>query len=258
MKITLNLSPAESARDRYALSWGIPATLIGLAALILLGRASLREYHDYLGIESQLLEVQKRTVDLRNQEVAIRKKLEDPVYSNLLVRARFVNKLIDQKELSLTGLSARLAGLLPEDAHLTGLALTSPKKPGDDYTVRLGITAKSEDAVETFINDLEDSPDFKDVAITNEGFQEQSTQGQQINLICTARYLPGAEKELEEGNQAPEASNQKSEASPPAPGVKSQKAGGKTQALGVGSQKLNKGAKNSRAQEPTSNSKPNH
>jgi len=193
MKITLNLSPAASARDRYALAWAVPAMVIGLVTLVLLGRASLHEYREYLRIRHQVSEVQMRTVELRNQEGAIRKRLEDPAYRKLLLQAQFLNKLIDHRELSLTGLSARLAGLLPEDAHLTALALTSPKQPGDGYVVRMGITAKGEDATDTFLNDLEDSPDFKDVSIINQGFQEDSSQGLGVNLMCTARYLPGTD-----------------------------------------------------------------
>jgi hypothetical protein len=193
MKITLNLSPAASSRDRYALAWAIPATLAGLAVLILLGRATLREYRRYRTIESQLTEVQTRTAELYNQEVGIRRKLDDPVYHDLLHRAKFVNTLIDEKQLSLTEVSARLAGLLPEDAHLTGLVLAGPKKVGDDYMIRMGITAKNEDAIETFINDLEDAPDFKDVSIINQGFQEQSSQPDQVNIVCSARYLPGTD-----------------------------------------------------------------
>jgi hypothetical protein len=195
MKITLNLSPAPSARDRYALAWAIPATILGLAALIILGRASLQEYRDYRMIQSQLEEVQTRTADLQGQEAAIKRKLEDPAYRELLRRAQFVNKLIDQRKLSLTELSARIAGLLPEDAHLTGLALSSPKKPGDDYAVRMAITVKSEDAVETFVNDLEDAPDFRDVSIINQGFQEESTQPELVSI--TARYLPGTDVNAE-------------------------------------------------------------
>ncbi len=191
MRITLNLSAAPSVRDRYALSWAIPMSIIGLAALILLGRASMREYRDYRGMQAQLAEVQVRAAELHNQEAALRRKFEDPVYRNLLQRARFVNDLIEQKQLSLSEASARLAGLLPEDAHLTNLALTSPKKPGDDYMIRMGITARNEDSIETFINDLEDAPDFKDVSILNQGFEEQSSQPDQVNVICTARYLPG-------------------------------------------------------------------
>ena len=201
MKITLNLSPAASLRDRYALAWAVPATLVGAVALVLLVRASLHESRNYWGIQSQLTEVQLRSQELSKQETAIRRKFEDPAYRQLLGQAKFVNTVIDQKKLSLTELTARVAGLLPEDAQLTGLGLTSPKKPGDDYMVRLGINARSEDAVETFINDLEDSPDFKDVSIVNQGFQEDTPQGEQVNVVCTARYLPGAEEAFEAANQ---------------------------------------------------------
>jgi len=193
MKITLNLSPAASTRDRYALSWALPATVVGLAVLILLCRSSVQEYRGYLENRNNLAGLQKRAEDLKSQEATIRSKLGQPAFHDVIGRAKFVNNLIDQRELSVTELTARIAGLLPESAHLTGLALSSPKKPGDDYMVRMGITAKGEDAVETFINDLEDSPDFQDVSIINQGFQEESSQGQQVSLICTARYLPGAD-----------------------------------------------------------------
>lgn len=197
MKITLNLSPAASARDRYALVWAIPATLIGLAVLFFLGRATLQEYRDYRVIRDQLAEVQKRTAELQNEEAGLRRKFNDPVYRELLQRTRFVNNLIEQRELSLTDLSTRLAGLMPEDAHLTGLALTSPKRPGENYMVRMGITARNEDAVKTFINDLEDAPDFKDVSLVTQGFTEQSAQPDEVNVVCMARYLPGTDIDAE-------------------------------------------------------------
>ncbi len=209
MRITLNLSAAASARDRYALLWAVPATLLGLAALVLLCRASIHEFRDYRGIRQQLTEVQMRSDDLHNQEAAVRKKLAAPAYQKLLVKAQFVNKLIDERELSLTELSARLAGLLPEDAHLLSLALASPKKPGDDYMLRMGITARGEDAIDTFLNDLEDAPDFKDVAIVNQGFQEEASQGQQVTIICTARYLPGIDTTTEKTSAEESTPNRK-------------------------------------------------
>jgi len=211
MKITLNLAPAASLRDRFALAWAAPATVIGLAALIILGRASLHEYRDYRAIHSQLSEIQARADGLYNQEMAIRRKLDDSAHRELFRQVRFVNKLIDQKEASLTELSARVAGLLPDDAFLTGLMLAAPKKPTEDYVVRLGISAKNEDAIETFLNDLEDAPDFKDVSIINQGFQETSTQADQVSVVCTARYLPGVNPEA--GNSGAEEStpNRKSD-----------------------------------------------
>jgi hypothetical protein len=184
--------------------------LAGLAALALLGRASLQEYREYRGYRQQASEVQVRVDALRNKEASIRKKLQDPEGRALLHEVHFVNTLIDERELSLSELSARVADLLPDDAHLTGLALTPPKKPGDDPEVRIGVNAKGEDAVESFINDLEDAPDFKDVSIINQGFQEETALGEQVNIVCTARYLPGVQETAEDTEQKPEAKNLKS------------------------------------------------
>jgi len=192
MKITLNLSPAPSARDRYALTWAIPATLIGAVALVFLGRAVRREYRDFREVRSQVAEVQKHADELHEQERVIRKKLEDPASRELFRRVQFVNALIDQRQISLTELSARLAGLMPEKAHLTGLSLTTSKVKNSEYLVKMGISAKDEDAIETFLNDVEDAPDFKDVTIINQGFLAESAQAGGVNIICTARYLPGA------------------------------------------------------------------
>lgn len=215
MKITLNLTLRASARDRYALAWALPATLAGLTVLVLLGRASRKEYRDYREIQNRVAEVEKRAAQLQEQEAAARRKLDYPGYREVLRQAGYVNNLIAQREVSMAALSARLAGLLPEDAHLTGLQLDPPRKLGEDFTVRMGITAKGEDPVETFINDLEDSPDFKDVAIINQGFEEENLQGQQVNLICTARYLPDAERTVEETSQEPDNGAPKPEAESP-------------------------------------------
>ena len=212
MKITLNLSPAASVRDRYALTWAIPVSVAGLAALVLLGRASLQEYREYRGFRQQAAEVQTRVDALRSKEATIRKKLQDPAGRELLQKVHFVNNLIDERALSLSELSARVADLLPDDAHLTGLALTPPEKPAHDPMVRIGINAKGENAVESFINDLEDAPDFKDVSIINQVFQEETALGEQVNIVCTARYLAGVQETAEDAEQEPEAKEHKSEA----------------------------------------------
>ena len=90
----------------------------------------------------------------------------------------------------------------------------------------------------------------------NQGFQEESPQGEEINVICTARYLPGAEKELEAGIQEPEAAPKKAEVGSQAAGSKGHKAKAKTQEAQGGSQKSQKGVVPSSAQESTPNRKP--
>jgi len=192
MHITLNLAPAESARDRYALAWGMPVALAGAAVLVLAGRGALHEFREYRDVARQVAEARQHVGDLRAQEEAVRRNFAEPANGELLRRANFVNLLIDQRRLSVAELCARLAELLPRDARLTGLALSASGEAANGYSIKLGIAAKSEEAVESFLNDLEDAADFREVAIINEGFLEESSQAGQVNITCTARYIPGS------------------------------------------------------------------
>jgi hypothetical protein len=56
--------------------------------------------------------------------------------------------------------------------------------------VRFAVLGKSEKAVESFLNNLEDSKDFSDVIIRNQGFRGTEGNGpEQVALTCTARYV---------------------------------------------------------------------
>jgi hypothetical protein len=77
---------------------------------------------------------------------------------------------------------------MPDEVRLTGLAL-APE--GQELAVRFVITGKSEEAIERFLSDLEDSPHFKDVAIVNQGFEQTGAASELENIACTAHYLPG-------------------------------------------------------------------
>jgi hypothetical protein len=221
MKITLNLAPAESARSRYALVWAIPATLAGVAGLALLIHTGRQTFKELRGVQQQVAEVQQRQDELRKKELDIRKDLEKPEYRALLTEAQFVNSLIDQKQLSMTELAARIAGLMPDEAHLTSLALQTSKE--GDLSVRMSITGRSEEPIEAFLSDLEDAPDFKDVTLSYQGFAEQGAQPGQVNIACTARYLPGAYQEAEEKSEEATAPSE-------APAKKTEKTGAKSAA----------------------------
>jgi hypothetical protein len=188
MKISLNLSYAESLRDRYALAWAIPAMIVGLVGALVLGVYTLRESRELREVRQQAAEVERRGNAVRLEETSLRRELDNPQHRELLSKARFVNSLIDQKHLSLTGLAARLTEFMPENARLTALELAS--KEGD-YTLRMMMTAKSEEAVEAFLGNLKDAPDFKGASITNDGFQEETANPAEVHISCTARYLPG-------------------------------------------------------------------
>jgi Tfp pilus assembly protein PilN len=188
MKVELNLAIAPSARERYALYWAIPATLLGVTGLAFLLLFTARSFREYRAVQKSVAEHQGRENTLRAQEMALRKQLEEPESRRLLDDVQFVNALIEKKRFSLTGLATDIADLIPDEVRLTGLAL-APE--GEELAVRFVITGKSEEAIESFLSDLEDSPHFKDVAIINQGFEQTGAASELENIACAAHYLPG-------------------------------------------------------------------
>jgi Tfp pilus assembly protein PilN len=188
MKVVLNLAIPPSARERYALYWAIPATLLGVAGLAFLLLFTVRSYREYKAVQKSVAEQQGRESTLRAQEMTLRKQLEEPESRRLLDDVQFINALIEKKRVSLSSLATDITDLMPDEVRLTGLALVPE---GQELAVRFVITGKSEEAVERFLSDLEDSPHFKDVAIVNQGFEQTGAASELENIACTAHYLPG-------------------------------------------------------------------
>lgn len=187
MKITLNFAAAQSSRNHNLLAWAIPATLVGLAGLVWLGVVLTHGLRQYRVIQRQAAVYQQHEDQLRRQEVALHQQLESPKYKDLVTKVRFMNSLIDQRRLSLSEIVKEVGHILPDDAHLTRLELLKQDK---HLVVRFSMTAKSEEALETFMSGLEDSPDFQDVTIANQGFQEAGQEPGQVVVTCVATYIP--------------------------------------------------------------------
>jgi Tfp pilus assembly protein PilN len=192
MRVVLNLAIPPSAQERYALLWAIPATLLGVTGLTLILMFSLRSYREYKVVKKSVDELQERDNAVRAQELAVRRQLDDPESRRVLDDVKFVNDLIEQKRVSLTGLAADITELIPDNVRLSALAMAPD---GQELALRFVITGKDAKAIERFLTNLEDSPHFKDVAIINEGFEEASTTSELENIACTAHYLLG-ESEL--------------------------------------------------------------
>lgn len=195
MKIALNLAVAPSARERYAAYWAIPATLLGIAGLVFLLVSTNRSYKEYKNVEKSAAESQQRVNALTAQEMGLRRRLEDPQTRQLVKNAQFINGLINDRRFSLTDLAADITHLMPAEVCLTGLAAIPD---GQDMAVKFVITSKTEKAIEVFLSSLEDSPRFKDVAIINQGFEQQGAASDLENIACTAHYLLGVSESSEE------------------------------------------------------------
>ena len=109
----------------------------------------------------------------------------------MIQKTEFVNQLISRRQFSLTNLTFKVSRLLPPSARLNGLALASASSPAPE--VQFAVMGKDEEAVETFLRNLEGSSDFSDVIIKSQGFRGGSGGGpQEIALVCTAKYVAQA------------------------------------------------------------------
>jgi hypothetical protein len=186
MRITLNLSTMPSPRERYALAWTIPTIVIGLVALVLLAMAGVRNFREYRAARRAAGELQQVEAQVHDQEMALRKDLERPELRDMYQQAQFVNAVIDHKQFSITVLFEKVAPLVPADVRLSGLTLVHSRK---DLEVRFAVEGSSEEAVEKFLTNLEDSADFADVAILNQGVAQAGAENELVTISCSARYL---------------------------------------------------------------------
>ncbi len=187
MKVTLNLAVSHSTYQRYAFAWGLPAALVGLLAAIFLGISAATSGREYLLANRERIRLQGQEADLIERERVLSQKLEQPHVRAVLSSVRFINAAIGKRRVSVTGLAEETTQFLPKGVRLTSLALAHDEK---NLTVRFVLSGQNEEALEDFLIKLENSPDFKDVAITNQGFDEMGAGGAPLRLTCTARYVP--------------------------------------------------------------------
>lgn len=193
MKVNLNLARDQGFRQRHLVAWSVP--VLGVAVLLMIrmllgAEANWREYRRVSGAADREA---ARQNDLLVREASLRRKLDAPDNRALLREVQFINYLIDERRLSFGELTDKVTALLPPQARLSGLSM--PDASGDPL-VHFMIEGASEEPVETFLSNLEDSPDFRDLVITNQGFEEKESgpaggDGALVSITCSARYVGG-------------------------------------------------------------------
>ena len=195
MKITLNLSSAPSPRERYALAWAVPVALVALVGLGLLSNSSLTSWRNYRKYHGALAEAESQEARLRWRQITLERELSRPEFSAIYRDTQFINSLIERRQFSVAELTQKVTQLMPVSVHLVGLALSHQEH---ERVVRFTVAGDKQEAVETFLVNLEDSPGFEQVQILNQGEEQTEAGGVQVVLTCSARY---AGPESGPGNQ---------------------------------------------------------
>ena len=188
MKITLNLSSAPSPRERYALAWAVPVGLAALVVLVLLLSSSLTSWRNYRKYDGALSEAESQEARLIQRQAALERELSRPELGAIYRDTQFINSLIERRQFSVAELTQKVTKLLPVSVHLLGLALSHQEH---ERVVRFTVAGDKQEGVETFLANLEDSADFDQVQILNQGEEQTEAGGTLVVLTCSARYAGG-------------------------------------------------------------------
>ena len=190
MKVYLNLAVVRDRRERYSLAWAIPVLALSLVALAWLASTAVHDWRRSSHIQRSLAQMKAQDAAAQAREVHLQQQIDRPEFKRMVQETEFVNQLISEKQFSLTELTFKVSKLLPPSARLNGLALASSSQPNPE--VQFAVMGKDEEAVETFLGNLEGSTDFNNVIIKSQGFLGSKGSGpQEVALVCTAQYVAG-------------------------------------------------------------------
>lgn len=186
MKITLNLANPPNLHERYGLKLAVPAFFGGVLLAGLLGPYLARDYREYAELRRDVRRLETRRAELAERTRDLQASLRQPRAQGTLREVEFVNALINRKRLSLSDLTMKLAALLPPEVRLSNLIML---RAGNDSDLRFQLSGKSEEALEAFMKNLHDSPDFADPTFTSEGSEQEGPGAGTITIVCQTHYI---------------------------------------------------------------------
>src|SRR5690242_1087304 len=185
MKITLNLAKAPTFRDRYAFTLAVPTLIAGLIVIAWFGRSAGKEYTEHSELQRAIGKLEVRRDQLAEQARELQSALGQPRALGTLRETEFVNALIERKRLSLADLTMHLAAVLPPDVRLSNLVLN---RSGNGTDLRFQVAGKNEQALLSFIKNLQDSSEFSDPSFTAMAVEQQGPNAGEITIGCQTRF----------------------------------------------------------------------
>ena len=164
------------------------ALLLGAAALVVLlvtlfnvfRLVTLTARVAALGAEAEQAERTAR--DLRQQAARARSSVDQARLAAVATAAHEANTLIDRRTFSWTELFNRFEATLPPDARIA--AVRPSVDEGGRLTLGIAVVARSVDAIDTFIEALEETGAFEDVLSREERINEEG----EVEATLRGRY----------------------------------------------------------------------
>ncbi|MGH9352641.1 MAG: hypothetical protein ACRD2G_10850 [Terriglobia bacterium] len=186
MKVRVNLAQPEKWRERTVYVWAPILILGGSVLLVYLIFASARQFAEYRKVDRAVVRYEAEVHETKTKGIHLTAVLRQPQTLKLYAQINFLNSLIEQKKLSLSGLTLKVAKFLPSQVRITGLALAETTK---GPVIEISVEGAVNQVTGAFLNNLEASPDFEGVTVLDQSFGAENQPGNLVSLTCSARYI---------------------------------------------------------------------
>lgn len=186
MRVRINLAQPSSRVERSVYLWAPVAIAVAALLLARLSYSAGQAFIAYRGVHQQTLRYQAEVREMQSKEVRAGSMLRRPETRKLYGQINFLNELIAEKQVSLSGVTLKVSRLLPAEARITGLALVQSQK---GLIADMSIEGAGQAVTGEFLNNLEDSPDFDDITVTGQSFIQTGPEKGLVTLTCNARYV---------------------------------------------------------------------
>jgi hypothetical protein len=147
--------------------------------------SSLTSWRNYRKYHGALSEAESQEARLLQGQATLERELSRPEFSAIYRDTQFINSLIERRRFSVAELAQKVTKLMPVAVHLVGLALSHQEK---EPVVRFTIVGNTQESIETFLMNIEDSASFQQVAILSQGWEQTEAGSTQVVLTCSAHY----------------------------------------------------------------------
>lgn len=177
-----NLSTRPFYNDRIVTAAIAVAAILVLLATIFSATRLYSLSSQRAEIRARLEADEREATRIRTEAEAMQGRVDRVTLARLADSAREANQLIDQRTFSWTRLLGQLEETLPSGVRLTAIA---PRADRGEFKVGLAVVARGLDDIDAFIDALQGTGGFYDVASMEQSASEDGT----YQAVVQASYL---------------------------------------------------------------------
>jgi Tfp pilus assembly protein PilN len=189
MKLRLNIATAPLENNRPFVAGAVLIGVIALVMLIVLSRETYLTRQSNVQLRTQTAQLEKQVNADEAQQQQLDTYFKRPDVQQILQRADFLNSLIGERSFPWTRIFMDLESTLPPGVRVVSIA---PKLVDGKAEVTMVVGAASDESKIQFLQALEKSKNFSEVAESDERVSDTPGDADRITVRLTFLYATNA------------------------------------------------------------------